>query len=74
MSNRSLKTLATGQAKAKQALLRKGWTHDYLAAQAGLSTRHSIANQFLVDCLNSDCSATSAVRKAIVSRLLLAES
>lgn len=32
------------------------------------------ANQFLVDCLNSDCSATPVVRKAIVSRLLLAES
>lgn len=42
MSKRSLKASVQGQARAKQALLYKGWTQDYLATEAGLSTRNSV--------------------------------
>ena len=42
MTKRSLKTSEIGQARAKQAMLRKGWTQDYLATEAGLSTRNSV--------------------------------
>jgi predicted NACHT family NTPase len=42
MNTRSLKTSETGQARAKQAMLCKGWTQDYLATEAGLSTRNSV--------------------------------
>jgi predicted NACHT family NTPase len=42
MTKRSLKTSETGQARAKQAMLCKGWTQDYLATEAGLSTRNSV--------------------------------
>ena len=42
MTKRSLKTSEIGQAKAKQALLCKGWTQDYLATEVGLSTRNSV--------------------------------
>ena len=42
MNTRSLKASETGQARAKQAMLCKGWTQDYLATEAGLSTRNSV--------------------------------
>ncbi|MBE9174448.1 hypothetical protein IQ225_02360, partial [Synechocystis salina LEGE 06155] len=42
MSNRSLKSSSSGQAKAKQAMTRRGWTQAYLATEAGLSTRNSV--------------------------------
>jgi predicted NACHT family NTPase len=42
MTKRSLKTSEIGQARAKQAMLCKGWTQDYLATEAGLSTRNSV--------------------------------
>lgn len=42
MANRSLKASVSGQSLARQTMQRKGWTQDYLAAQAGLSTRNSV--------------------------------
>jgi predicted NACHT family NTPase len=42
MSQRSLKSSVTGQQRAKQAMKRKGWTQNYLAIEAGLSTRNSV--------------------------------
>ncbi|MFM1842001.1 MAG: hypothetical protein RLZZ490_737, partial [Cyanobacteriota bacterium] len=42
MGLRSLKSSATGQHKAKQALKRRGWTQNDLAIEAGLSTRNSV--------------------------------
>ncbi|MEB3310222.1 MAG: NACHT domain-containing NTPase [Snowella sp.] len=42
MANRSLKASVSGQSLARQSMQRKGWTQDYLAAQAGLSTRNSV--------------------------------
>jgi predicted NACHT family NTPase len=42
MNKRSLQASPTGQARAKQAIERKGWTQEYLAIQAGLSTRNSV--------------------------------
>ncbi|MBJ7900042.1 MAG: NACHT domain-containing protein [Cyanobacteria bacterium RI_101] len=42
MTKRSLVASPQGQTRAKNALQRKGWTQDYLAAEAGLSTRNSV--------------------------------
>ncbi|MFN5516233.1 MAG: NACHT domain-containing protein [Cyanobacteriota bacterium] len=42
MTKRSLIASPQGQTRAKNALQRKGWTQDYLAAEAGLSTRNSV--------------------------------
>ncbi|BFM39456.1 NACHT domain-containing protein [Synechocystis sp. LKSZ1] len=42
MVKRSLCASEQGIARLKQCLLRKGWTQDYLAEQAGLSTRNSV--------------------------------
>ncbi|MBE9240746.1 NACHT domain-containing protein [Synechocystis salina] len=42
MSKRSLKSSSSGQARAKQAMTRRGWTQAYLATEAGLSTRNSV--------------------------------
>lgn len=42
MAKRSLKASPDGQAQAKQAMLCRGWTQEYLAIEAGLSTRNSV--------------------------------
>jgi predicted NACHT family NTPase len=42
MAKRSLKASTIGITQAKQAFERKGWTQEYLAAQVGLETRHSV--------------------------------
>jgi len=42
MAKRSLQSSPKGIVKIKQAMARKGWTQDYLASQAGLSTRNSV--------------------------------
>lgn len=42
MVKRSLRASDKGQAAIKRAMLANGWTQDYLAAQAGLSTRNSV--------------------------------
>ncbi len=42
MAKRSLKSSVTGRSRAKQAIERRGWTQEYLATEAGLSTRNSV--------------------------------
>ncbi|MFM7382149.1 MAG: hypothetical protein ACKO1W_03700, partial [Microcystaceae cyanobacterium] len=42
MAKRSFRASPQGIAKAKQAFERKGWTQEYLASEAGLSSRQSV--------------------------------
>ncbi len=42
MARRSLKASDVGIIKIKQAIQKSGWTHEYLAAEVGLSTRNSV--------------------------------
>lgn len=42
MPKRSLKSSEIGMIKAKQAFKKKGWTQEYLAVEAGLTSRQSV--------------------------------
>ena len=46
MAKRSVTASIQGRLKAKQALDRRRWTHEYLAGELGLKTRHSISGFF----------------------------